>query len=287
MHKVIRSHRHKRIGVPALLQCIPDAPKDLFCLGKGLNELLKRPRVAIVGSRQMSPYGQAVTTKLASQLAGQGTVIISGLAYGVDACAHQAAVLAGGQCIVVQANGLDKLYPSAHEYLASQIIERGGSIISEYPPGSTPQKHMFLERNRLISGLAQAVIITEAAERSGTLNTAAHALNQGLPVFAVPGNINSPLSAGTNNLIKAGATPLTTMADLETVLGLKLKEQRQPLAANAAEASLIDLLSAGVTAGDALLRESGLDTAICNQTLTMLEITGKIRALGNNQWALL
>lgn len=283
---MIHLHKHKRIDVPAALRHIPDAPRNLYCIGDQLDELLQRPRVAIVGSRQMSPYGEAITSKLATQLAGQGVVIVSGLAYGVDACAHQAAVLAGGQCLVVQANGLDKLYPSAHAYLGKQIVEHGGVILSEYPEGNTPQKHMFLRRNRLISGLSQAVIITEAAERSGTLNTAAHALNQGLPVFAVPGNITNPLSVGTNNLIKAGATPLTAIADLEAVLGVDLKAHRSPVPADDAEASLIKLLSAGVSAGDILLRESGLSAAVCNQALTMLEITGKIRALGNNQWAL-
>jgi DNA processing protein len=148
-------------------------------------------------------------------------------------------------------------------------------------------QYRFLERNRLISGLSDAVIITEAAQRSGTLNTAAHALNQGKPVLCAPGNITSQLSAGTNNLLKAGATPVTSVEDVLSVLGMTNTAQPAlPLAANEHELILLSLIKGGASDGGELLRQSQLDTPIFNQTLTMLEITAKIKPLGANHWAL-
>lgn len=279
--------KHKHIPVPPLLKRIPDAPNQLYALGEGLDELLEKPRVAIVGARKMSSYGQRVTETLATALAGQGIVIVSGLAYGVDACAHRATLAADGQGIAVMGCGLDRIYPAAHRGLGEELLTQGGSILSEYPPGTTPYKNHFLERNRLIAGLSDAVIITEAAERSGTLNTAAHALNQGIPVLAVPGNITSSLSAGTNNLLKSGATPVTTAADVLSVLGLSDRSHTTvPVASNPQEYVIVSLLQAGLSDGAQLLRKSQLPVALFNQTLTMLEITGKIRPLGGNQWAI-
>lgn len=279
--------KHKQIAIPPLLAKLPDAPKQLFAVGDGLDELLSRPRVAIVGSRQMSPYGQAVTEQLATRLAGQRIVIVSGLAYGVDACAHRAALDAGGQGIAVLGNGLDQIYPAANAGLGERLVQTGGVILSEYPSDVTARKHHFLERNRLISSLSDAVIITEAAERSGTLNTAAHALNQGKPVLAVPGNITSQLSAGTNNLIKSGATPLTSVEDVLSLLGISNETQTKlPLAANEHEFILLSLIKDGVTDGAELLRQSQLDAATFNQTLTMLEITAKVKPLGANLWTI-
>jgi DNA processing protein len=279
--------KHKQIPVPPQLSQLPDAPETLFGIGGNLKKLLDKPRVAIVGARKMSPYGQSVTEKLASELAGKGVVIVSGLAYGVDVCAHQAALEVGGQCIAVLACGLDRMYPAAHARIGEEIIARGGVILSEYPDRTTPMQYRFLERNRLISGLSDAVIITEAAQRSGTLNTAAHALNHGKPVLCAPGNITSQLSAGTNNLLKSGATPVTSVEDILSVLGMtNTAQQALPLAANQHEFILLSLIKDGTSDGGELLRQSQLDAPTFNQTLTMLEITAKIKPLGANQWAL-
>lgn len=279
--------KHKQIQIPPLLAQLPDAPQTLYMLGEGLDNLLAKPRVAIVGARKMTPYGRAVTETLATRLAGKGIVVVSGLAYGVDACGHQAALDAGGQCIAVLGCGLDRIYPAAHARLGERLVRQGGVILSEYPTGTTPYKSNFLERNRIISGLSDAVIITEAAERSGSLNTAAHALNQGKPVLAVPGNITSPLSGGTNNLLKSGAVPVTSVTDVLAILGLDTSTQTSmPLADNENEFVILSLIQNGTTDGAELLRQSELDTATFNQTLTMLEITTKIKPLGNNQWAL-
>jgi len=279
--------KHKRVPVPLLLSQLPDAPDRLFTIGDNLEGLLAKPRVAIVGARKMSPYGQAVTEMLAGQLAGKGIVIVSGLAYGVDACAHRAALEAGGQGIAVLGCGVDRIYPTAHTRLGKELVRKGGVIMSEYPVGTPPYKNHFLERNRLISGLAEAVIITEAAQRSGTLNTAAHALNQGKPVLCAPGNITSELSAGTNNLLKAGATPVTSVEDVLSLLGITENAQTAlPLAANENEFILLSLIKDGTTEGAELLRQSSLDAAVFNQTLTMLEITAKIKPLGANHWSI-
>ncbi len=284
---MIQKHKHKQILVPSLLTTVPDAPEKLFCIGDTLEDLLKKPRIAIVGSRKMTAYGRGITEKFASELASKGIVIVSGLAYGVDACAHQAALGAGGKCIAVLACGLEQMYPAANRLLANKLVEKGGVIVSAYPKGTEPLRHRFLERNSIISGLADAVLITEAAQRSGSLNTASHALNQGKPVLCVPGNITSPLSGGTNNLIKSGAHLVTSIDDILSILGLdKSKQTSLPIAMNQEEFILLSLLKDGVSEGSELAYKSELDASMFNQTLTMLEIAGKIKPLGNNHWTL-
>ncbi len=274
-------------GYPPLLSQLHDAPKQLFVTGD-LDELLARPRVAIVGSRKISAYGRDVTAKLAGQLAEQGIVVVSGLALGVDACAHRAALDAGGLTLAVLPGPVEKIYPSSHASLAQQIVKQGGALVSEYPAGSDVFKFNFVARNRIIAGLADAVLITEAAEKSGSLHTARFALEQGKDVLAVPGNITSPTSVGVNNLLKSGATPVTSTEDVLHVLGLEpqAKTARAPKGANEHEQNLLDLIAAGTQDGAELQVQSGQHTTLFAQTLTMLEITGKIRSLGGNNWGL-
>lgn len=272
--------------LPEILRSIPNPPKQLFVIGD-LDSLLKRPRLTVIGSRKVSPYGRAVTTSLTQAAARHGIVIVSGLAIGADGIAHQAALDAGGQTIAVLPAGLDRIYPASHHNLAQQILEQGGALVTEYPEGTILQKFHFLERNRLVSGLSDGVLITEAAERSGTLATANFALEQGRVVMAVPGNISSPLSVGTNNLIKTGATPVTQPEDIFSALSLDLADhQTEIVADSAAEYTILTLLKEGVTEGTEIQLQSQLEPAIFNQTLTMLEITGRIRPLGANHWAL-
>lgn len=272
-------------GYPALLAQISDPPKTLYYLGTPPDELLNGQKVvAIVGSRKVSHYGRIVTEKLGSSLAGKGIVIASGLALGVDGLAHEATVAVGGKAIAVLACGLDNIYPSAHQPLAKRILETGGAIISEYPTDTEPLRHHFVARNRIISGLSHAVLITEAAEKSGSLHTAQFALEQGREVLAVPGNITSPTSVGTNNLIKVGATPVTSAKDVFHALGLKEQDKERPQASNEAEAVILKLLQEGATDADTLFGSSGLGQTAFNQTLTMLEISGKIRPGGNGSW---
>jgi len=274
--------------VPTCLQQIPSPPKELFHRGESLEELLKRPCVAIVGSRNISAYGREVTHKLSYELAQQGIVIISGLAYGVDATAHRAALEAGGLTIAVLPASVDEIVPTMHTRLAEQILSQGGALVSEYPPGSIAHKQNFIARNRLVAGLAKAVLITEAAEKSGSLHTARFALDQGKEVLAVPGNITSLTSVGTNNLLRKGATPITSVSDVLHVLGLKTRHKASKVVKgrNQNEQTVIDLLASGLTAGDELLKQSQLTPSEFNQVLTMLEIGAKIRPLGNNHWTL-
>jgi DNA processing protein len=240
----------------------------------------------MVGSRKLTPYGRQVTYKFASELAKRGVVIVSGLALGVDSVAHQAALDAGGKTIAVLPSSLENIYPSSHRRLAASIVEQGGALVTEYPADAFVMKHQFIARNRIIAGLSNSVLVTEAALKSGSLHTARYALEQGTDVFAVPGNITSETSVGTNNLLKAGALIATTSDDILLALGISDKpEQRAlPLAANTDEQIVLNLLASGVSDGAELQARSELSIEVFSQTLTMLEITGKIRSLGANNW---
>lgn len=265
---------------------LDDFPKKLYILGKLPEKNI--PTIAIVGSRKPSQYGREVTEKLASELARAGVVVVSGLALGVDSIAHRAALEVHGTTLAVLAHGLDTVYPSSHKALAKQIIEGGGALISEYEPGISPMAYRFLERNRIISGIADGVLIVEAATRSGSLSTATHALNQNKEVFAVPGNITSPQSSGCNALIRQGAIPVTKVEDILDVIAPTIKaEQTQfVLGDTPDEVTVLQLLQDGLRDGDELIEKSGIEPVSFNQTLTMLEIKGQIKSLGSNQWTL-
>lgn len=271
-----------------ILQCIDDMPDTLYYLGTLPTE--RRPSVAIVGSRKPTAYGREVTVQLASELARHGVIIISGLALGVDALAHQATLDAGGTTIAVQANGLHRLSPNTNRQLGERIVKQGGAIISQYEPGIEPMQHRFLERNRIVSGLADAIIVIEAAARSGTLSTAAHALNQGKELFAVPGNITSPMSAGCNQLLRQGAMPVTSVEDVLSILipaSTTDNAQRPlPLGSTPLEQAIIDALIDGLRDGDEILAKAKADSNNFNTSLTMLEINGIITPLGANRWTL-
>ena len=274
--------------IPLRLRRLSDAPATLYASSNGvqLKKLLTRPCVAIIGSRKVSPYGRQVTADLTSQLAGQGIVVVSGLALGVDGIAHQATVEAGGQAIAVLPGPLQQIYPATHRWLAQAIIDHEGLLISEYPAESPTHPGNFIARNRLIAGLADAVLITEAAEKSGSLHTADFALQQAKTVMAVPGNITSPTSVGTNALIRAGATPVTSASDVLEALGIPAAPHQAITSSNPAEQAILTALAHGITEAEALQRASQLAISEFNQSLTMLEITGKIRSLGANHWAL-
>lgn len=271
---------------PQLLQ-ISDCPDQIYTLGN--LELLSAPnnRLAVVGSRAATTYGKTITTQLAERAARLGVIIISGLAFGVDSLAHRAALQAAGKTIAVMPCGLDSVYPRSHRGLAKQILQSGGLLVSEYPKNTPPHKHNFIARNRLISALSEAVLIPEAAEKSGSLHTAQFALEQGRDVMAVPGDINRPLSAGTNNLIKSGAMVVTEPQDIINYFGLQEPNQQQALVgSNQEEQTILDLVRQGINDGSELLEQSGLEVAVFNQTLTMLEITGQVKPQGSNQWSL-
>ena len=275
---------------PKQLQHMADPPAQIYVSGTNLSEILSLPRIAIVGSRKISPYGRAVTARFARELAKLSVVIISGLAFGVDACAHRAALEAGGRTAAVLACGVDRVYPASHHHLAQDMLKQGGALISEYAPGTIPYKDHFIARNRIVSTLADGVLITEAAQKSGSLHTARFALEQGKEVFAVPGNITSETSVGTNMLIRMGATPVTELADILHALdwqSLITKPKNTPRGNSESEQLVLNLLAEGCHDGAALLTRSNLDVSLFNQTLTMLEITGKVFANGgDHHWSL-
>lgn len=272
---------------PQKLIRLSSPPKELFYLGAGPAEWTTGTFVAVVGTRAITPYGRQVTEQLVTELCQRGVHIVSGLALGVDAVAHAAAVRAGGQHIAVLAHGLNQIHPTSNTQLAKDILRGGGTLLSEYDIGTPSLKQHFIARNRIVAGLANALLITEASEKSGTLHTARFALEQGIDVFVVPGNITSPQSTGTNNLIKAGAHPITSIDDIANILKLK-----NPAIATYRhrgdtedEEALLTLLYDGTTDAHQLLMSSGLSVEVFTQSLTMLELSGKIYPLGNNHWA--
>lgn len=269
-----------------IIDTIAIKPKKLYFVGKIPSE--RQPTVAIVGTRRPTAYGKEVTYQFAHDLASHGIVIVSGLALGVDAIAHRGALDAGGTTIAVLANGVDQIYPATNYDLSQSIIKSGGAIISEYEPGIEARDFQFLERNRIVSGLSDAVIVTEAAIRSGTMSTVAHALEQGREVFVVPGNITSPLSAGCNNLIKQGAHPITCANDVIEIIAPDLLRAQTllPLGSTPLESKIINLLQSGIRDGDELQKLSEVTTSEFSGAITMMEISGTIRALGGNQWTL-
>lgn len=282
----IKRYKLEESSYLSSLRGITGAPRSLYVIGSLPVE--RYHTVAIVGTRKPTSYGKEVTYELAYKLAKKGVIIVSGLAYGIDAIAHRGALDAGGITIAIQANGLDKIYPAANQRLAREIVEKGGAIISEYPTGVGGQKFQFLARNRIVSGLSDAVVVTEAAARSGTLSTVNHALDQNKEVFAVPGPITSPLSVGPNRLIQQGAHPVLSVDDILAVIAPDLLEEQVSLALGDTplQTKILQLIQSGTRDGDQLQRETGVEASEFLSTLTILEINGLIRPLGGNLWTL-
>jgi DNA processing protein len=270
------SVRRGQAGYPPLLAELHDPPSRLHLRG-GPAELLSKPSVAIVGARSCSSYGGQVARELAQSLAAAGLVVVSGLARGVDAEAHRGALAAGGLTVAVLGCGIDRDYPRAHADLARRIAE-SGLVVSEYPPGVEPSPWRFPARNRIIAGLAQATVVVEARERSGALITADFALELGREVFATPGEITSALSAGTNDLLRQGATPLLSAEDVFAALGLEPVPEALPAGLSAESLAVLERLSDGARTLDELVRATEIDPAGLAAILTELELTGLIAA---------
>jgi DNA processing protein len=257
---------------PPLLHAIHDPPPGLFVRGDADLDLLRRATVAVVGARSCSPYGAQVARMLGRELGRAGLVVVSGLARGVDGEAHRGALEAGALTVGVLGCGIDRDYPAAHRELAARIRVTGLTV-SEYAPGVEPAPWRFPARNRIIAGLSAATIVVEARDRSGALITADLALEEGREVFAVPGEITSALSSGTNDLLKLGATPLTTAADVLDVFGLASTDAEPVELGSSAEAVLTRLRD-GPASADELARATGLDAGALSSALTELELAG-------------
>lgn len=269
---------------PPLLKEIHDPPGALFI--RGTWPAVNLPSLSVVGTRQATPYAERACETIVKPLARAGLVIVSGLALGADALAHAATLAAGGQTIAVLGAGVDDnhIFPSFNRRLAHAIMENRGAIISEYPPETEPQKINFPIRNRIIAGMSRGTMVVEAGIKSGALITARAALENGRELFAVPGPFHSPFSEGANNLIKNGAHPVTSADDVLFALGLRPAEtsaDKKIEASSPAEAKIIELLSAQPIHVDDLARATGKNISEISHLLTLMEMRGTARHVGN------
>jgi DNA processing protein len=272
---------------PPLLREIADPPVCLFV--RGVRGVLAQPQLAIVGSRNPTPGGCLNAEAFAEALTHAGLVVTSGLALGIDGCAHRAALAAGGGTIAIAATGLDRVYPARHRELAHQIAEHG-ALVSEFPLGTPPRREHFPQRNRLISGLSLGVLVVEAALPSGSLITARLAAEQGREVFAIPGSIHSPLTRGCHQLIRQGAKLVETARDILEELGPLAQAANEragaagggrPAAATPLEPSmarLLEHLGYDPVAPDTLVERSGLTPEAISSMLLQMELRGLIAA---------
>jgi DNA processing protein len=275
---------------PSLLKEIYNAPSVLYVAGT-----LKKDEdsfaLGIVGTRKVSTYGRQVTEQLARELAQGHVTVVSGLAHGIDTIAHTAALDAGGRTIAVMASGLDIIYPSENTGLARRIVESGqGALVTEFPLGVKPDSKNFPARNRIISGLSQGILVTEAPKQSGALITANFALEHGREVFAVPNGIYAVGSVGVNKLIQDGAHLVTDVQDILMALNLFMIpehiEMQAALPDNIEERTLLPLLSHDPRHIDEIIRESGLPVTTVVSTFMMMEIKGMIKQVGAMQYVL-
>jgi DNA processing protein len=272
----IRRIRRGERGYPSLLARIPDPPSSLWLRGDAAPALLAEPAVAIVGARACSGYGRSVARSLAGGVAEAGAVVVSGLARGIDGEAHRGALAVDGRTVAVLGCGVDRDYPAAHAELARAIVAGGGLVVSEYEPGVEPAPWRFPARNRIIAGLAAATVVVEARERSGALITADFALEDGREVLVVPGEITSALSAGANALLRQGATPATSVADVLEAIGLEPRPPAEVAVEDPVATAVLSAVAAGVGTADELTRATGRSAGEVATALTLLELAGKV-----------
>ena len=270
---------------PRALLDLGYAPLALFYVGR--RELLNRPALAIVGSRNATAQGADNARAFAQALSQAGLTIVSGLAIGVDAAAHEGALEGDGSTLAVVGTGLDRVYPARNRELAHRIAERGG-LVSEFPPGTPPREKNFPRRNRLISGLARGVLVVEAALSSGSLITARCAGEQGREVFAIPGSIHSPLAKGCHKLIRDGAKLVETAQDILEELGMASVgagvTTRATSSMTATEVALLAALGGDSADVDTLIARTELASNVVVAALTNLELTGQVAAIAGGQW---
>jgi len=277
---------------PKLLKEINDPPIGLYRKGQYTFE---QPCIAIVGSRRTTLYGQGVAKKFGAELARLGFCVVSGLARGIDTAAHEGALAVGGKTAAVLGCGIDCIYPSENESLATAIAE-SGAVVSEFPPGTGPEPFNFPRRNRIISGLSAGVLVVEGGEKSGGLITASYALQQGRDVFAVPGPVNSPLSRGTFNLLREGAIPARSGHEIADALSLIANPHMKGAGATGtisgaplsllsdAERGVYELLTDAPRRVDELSEIAGRPVMQLFDLLLMLELKGFVRQLSGQQY---
>jgi len=266
---------------PAQLKEIADPPPILFV--RGNPALLSLPQIAMVGSRNPSLSGRETAFNFAKTLSQHGFVITSGLALGIDAASHQGALANNGYTIAVAGTGLDRVYPARHKDLATEIVNTG-TMISEFPPGTTAQANHFPRRNRIISGLCQGLLVVEAAKQSGSLITARMALEQNREVFAIPGSIHNPLARGCNALIREGAKLVETTQDIFEELNQYIQQGNNfPVTSTQSvldleQQTLLNLVMFSPTSIDGLVKNTGLSIGVISSMLLILELQGYLEA---------
>ncbi|NMA84361.1 MAG: DNA-protecting protein DprA [Epulopiscium sp.] len=275
---------------PNLLKQIYDPPHVIYVKGKQFHH--GAPTIGIVGARRCSQYGHQTALKMAKELGREGISVISGLARGIDAAAHQGALNGDGHTMAILGNGVDICYPQENRKLYREIIENG-ALISEFPPGTAPRPGFFPLRNRIISGLSEAILVIEAARRSGSFITADQALEQGREVYAIPGNITSSLSEGTNRLIQQGAKLVMQVEDIledldiQNTDNLDIKNSKKDIleedALEKEEKIVYDCLSLEPISIDQLCQKTTYDAGRVQHILLILELKGKLKKL-SNQW---
>ena len=260
---------------PQALREIPDPPEKLYCLGDV--RLLNRPSLAIVGSRKCSEYGRQTALKIGKEAGKNNLVVVSGMASGIDSFGHMGALQAGGKTVAVMGCGVDICYPKENRKLYEQIIQEG-LVVSELPPGTEPMPYTFPQRNRIISGISSATVVVEAGINSGALITAERAVSQGWEVFAVPGNISSQYSLGTNKLIMDGARPIAVVDDIFTGMGLTPAVSEELLEElGAVEQDIYNIIREnGEVTIDFVCRELNKTPVFVNGIVTVLEMKGLV-----------
>ncbi len=274
---------------PLRLAQMPDSPDLLFVRG----QVPASPAVAVVGTRRCTAYGRRIANDYGRAIAAAGWPLVSGLARGIDGAAHTGTVAAGGRGVAVLGSGIDVMYPLEHADLALGLIGNGGAVVSESPPGTPPEAWRFPPRNRIISGLAEAVVVVEATVKGGALITAEAALRHGGQVFAVPGDVGRASSAGCNLLIRDGAAPVHDPDDLieslELVLGPAPQAKSQPsvgVARSGLDHRLVELVRSGVDEVDALIAAAGAKPGTVLAALGRLELAGGIRGDGPGRYTI-
>ncbi len=259
---------------PIELRMIQDSPKKLYCIGN-IN-LLKNKKIAVVGSRKCTAYGKSIAERLSTKLSNSGVSVVSGLARGIDSCAHNGALKEVGSTIAVLATGIDRCYPASNQGLYNEI-SKNGLIISENPPGYICRKYDFPRRNRIISGLSDAVVVVEAPLRSGALITAEYAMEQGKELFAIPGNITSFFSIGCNQLIREGAKPVAVLDDILIDLNIEIQNNESNLNLGDDEFAVYDIIrKRGELSTEDLMKFTEFEVPKLAGILTVLEMKGAI-----------
>jgi DNA processing protein len=259
---------------PACLSDLSDPPRSLYAAGD--LALLDQPTVAIVGTRNSTHYGERVTRNITRDLARAGVCVVSGMARGIDATAHRAALEGGGGTIAVLGTGIDVPYPVGHRRLHATLIEKA-LVLSENPPGATARQGSFPKRNRIIAALSRLTIVVEAGHKSGALNTASHAFDIGRVVAAVPGQIDSDQSAGANQLIRDGAVVITSSADVLALLGLAAPPSERTLPnLPETEQKVWEVVGFNFTDADTVSLKTGLAPPECLAAITSLELMGLV-----------